>query len=125
MKTRPTPGVPQDPKTVTLTEDEKENNEPALVDGEENELGTTKLQSQAQKLSKKPPKALETSPSHLCCLSVTHVPTGRALQIIMLIAMARIYIVFGRHITKSPTEISYKHTRELTKIKIQQVLLGC
>lgn len=52
IKTRPTPGVPQE--LVTL--DDNENVEPSFVNEEADELGSKKWLSQVQKESKKHPK---------------------------------------------------------------------
>ena len=55
VKTRATPGVPQDVVTV----DDNENVKPSSADKEEDELGNKKMLSQVQKQSKlKAPKGL-------------------------------------------------------------------
>lgn len=112
VKTRPTPGVPQE--LVTL--DDNENVEPSFVDEEGDELGNTKLLSQVQKQSKKHPKDLETevlTKSLVLLENATNrkrPPDDDSEEI------------FGKHVAKSLKAITDKRSRELAKIKIQQVL---
>lgn len=112
VKTRPTAGVPQDVVTV----DDNENVEPSFADKEEDELGNKKMLSQVPKQSKKHPKDLETqvlTKSLVLLENATNrkrPPDDDGEDI------------FGRHVAKSPKAITDKRSRELAKIKIQQVL---
>ena len=112
VKTSPTPGVPQE--LVTL--DDNENVEPSFVDEEGDELGNKKLLSQVQKQSKRHPQDIETevlTTSLELLENATnrkHPPDDDSEEI------------FGKNVAKSLKAITDKRSRQLAKIKIQQVL---
>ena len=112
VKTRPTLGVPQDVVTV----DDNENVKPSSADKEDDELGNKKVLPKAQKQSKKHPKDLETEVLTKSLVLLDNAtnrkrpPDDDGEDI------------FGRHVAKSLKAITDKRSRELAKIKIQQVL---
>ena len=113
VKTRPTPGVPQD------TLDETENIEPstsALGDEGEDESTMRKLQSQVQTHNKKHAKDLETEVLTKSLVLLENA-SNRKRQ-----PDDDGEDIFGRHVAKSLKTITDKRTRELAKMKIQQVL---
>ena len=99
-----------------MTEDDNENVEPSSVDKEDDEMGNKKVLSKAQKQSRKDPKDLETEVLTKSLVLLDNAtnrkrpPDDDGEDI------------FGRHVAKSLKAITYKRSRELAKIKIQQVL---
>ena len=116
VKTKPTPGVP----VVSIDEGDEENVEPksdtGVDEGEGDLLGTRKLPSQLTKQNKNHTKDLETeilSKSLVLLESATNRKRpfdddGEEF--------------FGRHVAKSLRAITDKRSRELEKMKIQQLL---
>lgn len=117
VKTKPTPGVP----VVSIDQEGEENVEPnSAVNEEENDgPGTSTLPSQVPaKQNKRHIKDIETE------------ILTKSLVLLESATMNRKRPrndddeeIFGRHVAKSLSKITDKRSRELAKMKIQQILL--